>query len=147
MLKQVERAVKKYFNFRTFYLLFLLEAAMILGSLLFVETAARLSSSCKTSEINISGKLAANDLKAYEFNYDGEDNCYLLVLPEWDTRDGISLWLYEPNGDVEVLDVLATPDKKAIELSETPKGKYRISIHNRNGKEVEYKLKIFLAAQ
>jgi len=146
MRKQINKAVEKHYSLGKFFIYTTLVAFLMLGSLIIVEVSDRFFSECKTSRTKLTGNINPGLSKAYEINYQGGTNCYLIILPSESTGAEISLWFYKPNGEIRVMNGSELLEDGALVLKNVPQGKYRISIHNKNIGAVDYNLTLYLAS-
>lgn len=146
MIEQINKATKKYFTLGNFFIYTVLIIFLMSASLITIEVWGRFLSGCKPSKIRLAGDIDPGLSKAYDINYQGGPNCYLIILPSETTKTEISLWLYQPYGKIQVMDGAELLNEGALVLDNLPEGKYRVSIHNRDGRKAEYDLAIYLAS-
>ena len=146
MRKQINKAVEKHYSLGKFFIYTTLVAFLMLGSLIIVEVSDRFFSECEPSRTKLTGNINPGLSKAYEINYQGGTNCYLIILPSESTGAEISLWFYQPNGEIQVMNGSELLEDGALVLKNVPQGKYRISIHNKNIGAVDYNLTLYLAS-
>lgn len=138
----IVKEAREYSPVHYLYLLFSIVVASLLILLISLELAARSGDACYPPDVSYSGKLAANLAKTFSFNYRGDGNCKLAIIPEWKPLSPISIWVYRPNSSVDFYNYAEVKNSVPIVVENATKGGYKISIKNEAGIDVSYKLKL-----
>ncbi len=92
--------------------------------------------------MRFSENIAGGDGKIFEFSFNGDDFCRILISPRWEQAKKLSFWLYKPDKSIEAKHEQISGDK-GLNFTESQRGVYRISVHNSEDSKVNFQLLVF----
>jgi len=140
VLAQIRKAVNNPFDFRNFYILFIVAVVLLLIPIIIISFVARSSMICKPYRVDLKGDLSSGERKIHEFNYSGSNSCKVAILPKLSSGRALSLWIYKPNNDIEVIDISNSKNNSELITTGSSNGRYRVSIQNKSALRATYQL-------
>jgi hypothetical protein len=137
-----EAAIKKPFEVRNFYLLFLVAFVLLFIPTLVISLISRDSVQCKLSQQRFHGDLGSGKGEVYQFTYNGPDSCKLRISPGNIASEDMSLWVYKPDKSIDVVDFSTLASKGGSVLTAGKNGTYKLSVRNKDSSKIDYQLNV-----
>ena len=145
LLREVKSATKKPFSVKSFYIFFvaiflvLIAPLTVLGIVHQGNMIRNANSNCAVpAEKSFSGNAGISRDGIHEFEFSGE-NCKFTAWVRWDGDGDLSLWVYEPTGNVHVIDGQKNKKFELFKVTDKSKaGKYRIAVKLVTGNSLNY---------
>lgn len=128
MLKELRAAVNNPFDFKNFFVFFVVLYLLIFTPYLMISSLPG-TSSCKSSKMALSENISGGGGKTFEFSFEGDASCRILISPSWEQAKKLSFWLYKPDKSIETKPE-QTSSNKGLNFTGSDKGIYRVSVHN-----------------
>ena len=145
LYRELKESVKNPLEMKNFYVLFVTAFVLLLLPLTVIGITAQRSffvsarNSCAVPiERSFSGAASKTSDGVHEFNIKGE-NCSLAAWVNGSTNADLSLWVYEPNGKIHVVDDNKNKDYEFLYVPEpVDDGLYRLAIKLKSNNPSNY---------
>lgn len=145
LLSEVKSSAKDPFTIKSFYVLFVTAFALLLIplSVLAIVSQRSLYSEAKNScavpaERTFTGSTDKTRDGEHVFVFDGA-GCQLTAWVNWTGKEDLSLWIYEPDGNIHVMDKYSDKNYELLRVSEPVKaGKFRVAVRLVSGDRSNY---------
>jgi hypothetical protein len=151
LLRELKSSVKNPLEMKSFYVLFVTAFALLLVPLTVIGVMAQRSffvsarNSCAVPvERSFSGKVSESNDGLHIFTLKGA-NCSLAAWVNGSKNVDLSLWVYEPNGKIHVVDENKNKSYEFLYVPEpVNEGDYRLTIKLKSGNTSNYKATVSL---
>ena len=140
MLKEIRAAVNNPLDFKNCFVFFIVLYLLIFTPYLVITTLPT-TNNCKSSPMHFSENIAGGDGKTFEFSFNGDDFCRILISSRWEQAKKLSFWLYKPDKSIEAKHEQISGNK-GLNFTGSQRGVYRISVHNSEDSNVNFQLLI-----
>lgn len=145
LLEEVKTSVKNPLSVKSFYVLFITAFVLILTPLVVIgliyqgNMFAQARNSCvKPVEREFSGTVGNNSLDQHSFTFAGS-GCTLTAWANGSGESDISLWIYEPNGEIQLVDENSDKSYEFFNSAEIAnEGIYRVKVRLVSGDSSDY---------
>ena len=145
LLREVKSSAKNPFSIKSFYVLFitafvfLLIPLTIIGIIYQGNLFAQARNSCAIPvERSFTGSTSESTSGQHSFEFSGK-NCILTAWVNGNEGSDISLWVYEPDGKIYVVDENNDKSYEFLHSSQSAKeGTYRITVRLISGNTSDY---------
>lgn len=142
-----KKAIQNPFNFRNVFVLFITGFLVLIVGLSLISILGKLAgqvnpeTACNSSlNKEISGQAYSSNDVVYRLDYRGNSQCFLSAFLTWKNPKGaVSLWVYDPDGKVEVIKPLSKQTyAQFYKASPLPIGEWKFVIKAVEAAEVTY---------
>lgn len=145
LLKEIKTSVRNPLSVKSFYVLFITAFVLILTPLTVIGViyqgnlfAQAVNSCVKPVEREFSGTTSANSAEQHSFTFSGS-GCTLTAWVNGSEESDISLWIYEPNGKIQVVNDNSDKSYEFFTSAEiASEGIYRITVRLVSGESSDY---------
>lgn len=141
LVKEFKIAVKNPVNFKNLFIIFfnffliLILGLSMLAIIKYFVGSPSVRTACTTPRsMAVNDSANANKDIVYNINFSGNDKCFIESWFTWaDTNKDLSLWVYEPSGNVSVIDSTKDqPNLTFITKSPPAQGSWRLIIKTKS---------------
>ena len=145
LLKEVKASVKNPLSIKSFYVLFITAFVLLLTPITIIGVvyqgnlfAQAINSCAEPVEREFTGTANNNSTNQHSFTFTGS-GCTLTAWANGSKESDISLWIYEPNGEIQVVDENSDKSYEFFNSSEiASEGIYRITVRLVSGESSDY---------